>query len=354
MTPPDAPPPGAAFVLSVDATRWRAHQDGVATDTPHLVPVVKGGGYGFSDPVLAGEAARLGVDTVAVGTAGEVAAVAERFGGDILVLAPWDPRLGPQPVVDGSVLTTVASAGAARAAQGRVVVELLTSMRRHGVPAGQVGTLADLDTAGLAGVALHLPLDVGPDQRVAEVLEHRARLAAVGLAALPVWVSHLGPAELVRVAAQDPGVLVRPRVGTRLWLGDAGAYGARAQVLDHHPVRRGDRAGYRQHRAPGPGHLVVLGGGTAHGLGLAAPAAPRGLPARARTAATGGLETLGWALSPFRVGGRRRWFVEPPHMHVSLVWLPASVPPPPVGSWVDATVRMTVARFDAVVLGPVG
>jgi hypothetical protein len=138
-------------------------------------------------------------------------------------------------------------------------------------------------------------------------------------------------------------------VGTALWLGDPGAYTARGTVLDVHPLARGQRFGYRQRRAPADGSLVIVGGGTAHGVGLAAPPAPRGL-ARFRTLALGGLSATGLALSPFFWAGRKRWFAEPPHMQVSLLFLPVSVPPPSVGDELDVDVRMTTSTFDNVVL----
>ena len=69
-----------------------------------------------------------------------------------------------------------------------------------------------------------------------------------------------------------------------------------------------------------------------------------------RTVGYGGLEALGRALSPFRVDGARRWFAEPPHMQVSMLWLPDGVGPPAVGSELDVDVRMTTCFFDRVVV----
>ena len=46
---------------------------------------------------------------------------------------------------------------------------------------------------------------------------------------------------------------------------------------------------------------------------------------RAVSVAKGGLEATGRSLSPFVVGGKQRWFVEPPHMQVSMVFVPADV-----------------------------
>jgi len=112
----------------------------------------------------------------------------------------------------------------------------------------------------------------------------------------------------------------------------------------------GQRVGYRQRRAPGEGHLLVVAGGTSHGVALTAPRAVRGVPARTKLVAEGGLQAVGRALSPFHVAGRRRWFMEPPHMQVSMVWLPSGIAPPAVGSDIPVDVRMTTASFDRVVL----
>ena len=121
-------------------------------------------------------------------------------------------------------------------------------------------------------------------------------------------------------------------------------------MLAVHPLRRGERYGYRQRRAPRAGHLVIVSGGTSHGIALSAPTAG-GMGQRARAAGAGGLEAVGRSLSPFRVGGARRWFAEPPHMQVSMVWLPSVEPAPAVGSELDVDVRMTTTLFDRVVVG---
>ncbi len=60
------------FTLYVDEDRWRAHLPSVVDATPGIVPVIKGNGYGLGNARLAAEAARLGVDTVAVGTTDEL------------------------------------------------------------------------------------------------------------------------------------------------------------------------------------------------------------------------------------------------------------------------------------------
>ena len=92
---------------------------------------------------------------------------------------------------------------------------------------------------------------------------------------------------------------------------------------------------------------MIVGGGTAHGIGLAAPTAPRGL-ARVKTVALGGLSATGLALSPFRWAGRKRWFAEPPHMQVSMLFIPHGAPVPAVGEDLEVRVRYTATSFDAV------
>ena len=62
------------------------------------------------------------------------------------------------------------------------------------------------------------------------------------------------------------------------------------------------------------------------------------------------MTTAGLALSPFSWAGRKRWFAEPPHMQVSLLLLPASVPPPSVGDELALDVRMTITTFDTVLV----
>ena len=86
-----------------------------------------------------------------------------------------------------------------------------------------------------------------------------------------VWVSHLHDHELAAVAQAVPDVSVRMRVGTRLWLGERGALQASGTVLGVHPLPSGTHVGYRQRSGPKEGTLVIVSGGTAHGIGLSAP-----------------------------------------------------------------------------------
>ncbi len=338
--------------LRVDATRWRRHLDSVAETTPDLVPVVKGNGYGLGRDVLAAEATRLGVERIAVGTYAEVPDALEAFTGDVLVLSPYRPFL-PDVVLDPRVVHTVGRvedvAKLAQAAPGsRVVVEGETSMARHGLDRHELAAVAAvLGDLVVDGFAIHLPMagaNLDEADRWAAVLETSQVQTDV------LYVSHLTGPELAQLRERRPQLRVRPRIGTSLWLGDLTAFDVRARVLDVHHVERGERVGYRQRPVPRDGHLLVISGGTSHGIGLEAPRANAGVVSRGKTFAKGGLEAAGLSLSPFTIAGRQRWFAEPPHMQASMVLLPASVTPPAVGDEVAVAVRYTTTAFDRIVL----
>jgi alanine racemase len=284
----------------------------------------------------------------------EVPLVHDTFRGDVLVLTPWHPAIDPEPPTDERLVLTASSLESVRALAGhgrRVVVELLTSMRRFGLDEEAIAlAIPEIRTLALAGFALHLPIDDGELSRVEEISSWVSTLRRHQLPTDTLWVSHVSDGELATLHRRHPETAFRPRIGTSLWLGDSAAYQAKGTVLAVHRVRRGERFGYRQRRASGDGHLLIIGGGTSHGVALSAPRLVKGLPARLKLAAEGSLEAGGRALSPFYIGGQRRWFAEPPHMQVSMVWLPSGVAPPIVGAEVPVDVRMTTASFDRVVL----
>lgn len=352
-----------SFTLYVDVPRWRAHLESVLATTPGLVPVIKGNGYGVGVARLAAEAARLGSPTVAVGTAYEMAPVRSAFPGDLLVLTPWHPLTGEPPkraLGDGRVLRTVAHLEALRglgAVGGRVVVECRTSLHRHGISAAELDALAPLleslsrdSGARIEGFALHLPLDrpAGVDP-VAETTHWLGRLRAADVEVNTLWVSHLTVNEVALLGARHPDVAFRPRIGTALWLGERTALRAGGAVLDVQPVTKGQRCGYRQRRAPSDGHLIVVAGGTAQGVAMEGPKPVRGVLPRAKVLALGALEAGNRVLSPFSYRGRRRWFLEPPHMQVSLLMLGADVTPPAIGDELECAVRLTTIVPDRVV-----
>jgi alanine racemase len=341
-----------SFELHVDTARWRRGLRTLVDATPGLVPVIKGNGYGLGRDLLAAESATLGRDAIAVGTYAEVPDALEAFAGDVMVLTPWRPFFS-DVVLHERVVHTVGrvedvAALAALPGPTRIVLEGETSMARHGLDrhelAAAVAALGDLRVEGFA---IHLPM---AGANLPEAERWAAALEASQVDTTTLFVSHLTAAELGQLRERRPQLDVRPRIGTGLWLGDLGALSVRATVLDRHLVARGERVGYRQRAVPRDGHLLVIAGGTSHGIGLEAPKASTGVVQRGKQLAKGGLEAAGLSLSPFTIAGRQRWFVEPPHMQASMVFLPASVDAPEIGDDVDVAVRFTTATFDAIVL----
>lgn len=349
-----------SLTLTVDGARWRSHLRAVADETPGLTPVIKGNGYGFGVGRLARRAAWLGVDTIAVGTYDELPEVAQRFSGDLLVLTPWrpfGPALEVDPALADRVIHTVGRVEdleqlLAREPRARFVLEQVTSMLRHGLSGRELWAcapiLAEHPGARLEGIALHLPLAQG--SHLSEVHRLLNDVVAAGLRTRTIWVSHLTRDELSALRASYADFTIRPRIGTDLWLGDRGALRVHATVLDVHPVERGDVFGYRGRTAPKSGHILVVSGGTAHGIGLEAPTGETTIRARAATLARGGLDAVGFVRSPFSIHGKQRLFAEPPHMQASMLFLPHGPRVPEIGEQVDVRVRFTATRFDSVVV----
>ena len=342
-----------SLTLYVDGPRWEANMVAVRDAHPGIVPVIKGNGYGFGIERLAERATWLGVDTVAVGTYGEVEVARRCFAGTVLVLTPWRP-FETAAVLDEHVVHTVGriedlQALAAATQRPRVVLERMTSMRRHGFSARDLReAAAHLDGVVVEGVALHLPISKG--SHLTEVNRLMTDVVAAGLPTRRVYVSHLTDAELATLGQGYPEYDFRPRIGTSLWLGDRGALDVRANVLDVHPVERGDVFGYRSRTAPAAGTILVVSGGTAHGIGLEAPTGGATLKDRAARLAKGGLDAAGFVRSPYTIGGKHRLFAEPPHMQASMLFLPGGAPVPAPGDEVDVRVRFTATSFDRTVL----
>jgi hypothetical protein len=355
-----------ALTLYVEGDRWRNHLRGLHARHPDLVPVAKGNGYGFGLHRLARKAQWLGADTLAVGTYDELPEVSSRYDGALLVLTPWRPF---SPVVDDPrVIHTVgrledldalARLGSDSGRRPRIVLERMTSMLRHGFSAKGLRdagrAVADGTGVDVEGIALHLPLArrAHGTSHLSEVDRLMNDVVAAGLdklgeAGRTIWVSHLTESELETLTAKYPEFRFRPRIGTSLWLGDRGALAVRATVLDAHPVERGDTYGYRGRTAPRAGTILVVSGGTAHGIGLEAPTGDVTLKSRAASIARGGLDAAGFARSPYTVGGKQRLFAEPPHMQASMLFIPAGATVPAVGDEVDCRVRFTATTFDAV------
>lgn len=383
-----------SYTLKVDATKWRDHLSAMneatkRTTGANIVGVVKGNGYGFGQSLLAGEADRLGLATVAVGTVFEISDVLAGFYGDVIVLEPFEPRdtaaatawwMAGQRHDASRIVRTVASEAALRAlidgpGAVRILLEAKTSMHRFGFgEADLLRLLADPAVRGalssghaqVLGLSLHLPVAQPADEvsihgvangtaRVREVTRwaglwqaETAVWSGSHAPASTVWLSHLDDAELAAVARTADELAIRARIGTRLWLGKRAALTASGTVLAVHPLPNGSHVGYQQRTGPKDSTLVVVSGGTAHGIGLSAPTPAASLRQRAVTAGTGVLDAAGRALSPFSWAGKQRWFAEPPHQHHSMLWLPRGCVIPAVGDVFPAEVRFTTSRFDAV------
>jgi hypothetical protein len=336
-----------AFILKVDGAAWRAAQDRTLALFPGLVPVIKGNGYGFGRDLLCAEARRLGASMVAVGTYVELPAALAAFGEDVLVMEPYRAAIHADvpDLVHGRVVHTVTSyadLGDLRERQpdARVVIEGLTSMNRFGAPIAELATLAD--EARAEGVALHLPLGSGHVEEISRFVEAAPDVTR--------WfVSHVGHDELEQLHARFPRREFRARIGTDLWLADREAYEVLAHVLAVRRVAKGDRAGYRQRPLP-DGYIVVVSGGTSHGVAMESPASAATPRSRAIAVAEGVLEAAHHIRSPFTVSGTTPRFAEPPHMQCSLLVLPWDVAPPVVGETVRVRMRLTTTYPDAVVV----
>ena len=347
-----------SFDLYVDARGWHAHLDAFAAEVPGLVPVIKGNGYGFGRELLAAESLRMEAPQVAVGIYNEAVEARAAFAGDVLVMTPWRPYFtgpaveaalhDPQIIHTISRLEDIAAIAEAAGGPVRVVIEGETSLARHGFDRHELAAVAaEVAAVKVEGFGIHLPF---MPTNLDEADRWAGRVLASQLETSTFYVSHLTPTELADLRERRPELDVRARIGTTLWLGTLDALSVRATVLDVHQVTRGERIGYRQRAMPADGHLLVLSGGTSHGLGLEAPRSVTSPTDRAKRLARGGLEAAGFALSPFVVAGKQRWFAEPPHMQSSLVFVPNSVTPPSSGDTVKAAVRYTTTTFDSVIL----
>jgi alanine racemase len=340
--------------LYVDTPAWHEHLRAEVARNPGLVPVAKGNGYGFTVPLLARTAADLGVGQIAVGTTADAAVALRLFPGDVIVLeTPAETDQLP-PDLDRRVLYTAASVrDAARLAGRRLIVECRSSLLRQGVAESDLAALWRATDGGRAieAFSVHLPIDRPPGtDPAAQTARWVSALTEAGYQIRSMYVSHLEAAEIASLAAAFPGTDFRQRVGTRLGLGRRSAFRAGATVLQVLSVRRGERLGYRQYRSGRDGWLVMVAGGTAHGVGLEAPGAPRGLLPRAKTLARSGLAAMNRVRSPFTWDGHKQWFAEPPHMLVSMLLLPRDSEPPEPGMEPGAELRYTATYFDRIAL----
>jgi len=283
----------------VERERWWNHVTDVAAATPGLVPVVKGNGYGFGRAGLASIAIELS-SLLAVGTVYELDGLPEAA--TPIVLTPTLTA----PATTDPVLTVGSSAhiDALRGWGGRVIVKLVSPMLRYG---GTIDLVPEAQRAGLrtVGISIHPPLAGSDDERRAHIVAQLPHIDP----SLDVWVSHLYPTTYESLPTTHTYKL---RSGSYLWHGDRSAIRLEADVLDVRPVTAGTPAGYQLVQVPGDGTLVMVGAGSA-----------------------GGVAALADGRSPYHFQRQRMSLLEPPHMHTSMLFVPAGQPCPAVGDWVD-------------------
>ena len=303
--------------LAVHEVKWQNHVQSVAKSMPGLVPVVKGNGYGFRRWNLMPLAGQLASE-VAVGTVYEVRDVPA---GIVPIVLTPSLAVPPTSLPRNTVLTVGNAAHVRALAQhgwrGDVMVKLQSSAMRFGVTQPDfVPLMEELRDHHLSvhGYAIHPPLEGDPTNHVRDI-ERWMRIIPNDA---PVYVSHLDTDSYQHVRARHPERSFRIRLGTALWHGDKSMMQLSADVLDHHPVETGMRAGYRQVAIAGPGEIVLVGCGTAHGVRL-----------------------LDDGRSPFHYQRQRLNVLEPPHMHTSMLLLARGRPIPPVGEWIDVQQPLT-------------
>lgn len=350
------------LTLYVDGARLREHVTAVAERVHDLVPVARGNGSGLGNSRLALEAQRLGVDVLAVGTADECSQVAGLFDGDLLVLAPYRPFLPLPDVAQERLVHTVSRLDDLVALldahpRARVLLARMTSTRLHGLSGRELRAAAHelerrrVGTPGgptLEGVLLAFPIAGGG--RLTELHRLSQDVLASGLPTRTFWTANLGEAEVLAAHGAWPELEVRPLLGDELWIGDSGALTVRAHVLDLHRLERGSTFGEHGRTVPRRGHLLVVSGGLAHGIGLEPPTTDLSLKARATSLARGSLDAAGLVRSPYVVDGKQRYFAEPPHSQSSVVFLPEEAHVPEIGAEVELRVRLETTTFDRTVV----
>lgn len=301
--------------LTVQRERWYHHLRSVAEQTPGLIPVIKGNGYGLGRHLLADEALAMS-DVIAVGTVHEIddelLGRVRASSASILVLTP---TLETRAVAPEVILTIGDPAHLDAVADGtRVVVKLASAMARYG---GDIALLHAAQNSPVEIVAVAIHPALAGDRRGDVV----GRLKNVP-ATYEVWVSHLDADDL---ASLPSAYRYRVRLGTTLWHGDKSMFHLGAEVLQIRPVHARTPLGYRGVPAPVHGSVVVIGGGSAHGVRL-----------------------LPDGRSPFHFARRRLELVEPPHMHTSMVIVPTGAPLPAVGDIVDVQHPLTMVSVDVI------
>lgn len=318
--------------LHVDAVKWRAHLEKVREERSNLIPVIKGNGYGFTNALLAKEAQRMRLPYVAVGSVREISQVAENFSGTIILLTPSEG----QQVPAGTLLTISSLTELKNLSSGQeFLLEIESPMHRYGIALNELPTaLPLLSSTYFKGFSIHLPiaqLEEGWLHTVLSILPRDAH----------IWISHAPKVE--RILRDFPHMTFHERVGTSLWLGAEKALTMTATVIDKHEVH--GVAGYQLRKIDGT--LLVVSGGSAHGVGLTAPSSDFSLLGRIKVVAKAYCEFFGILRSPYTWHGKSLRFFEPPHMQSSLLIFDGKRAPE-ISDQLSLTLRNTTTYFDRI------
>ena len=374
------------FSLKVDTEKFRGQlvstMNSYATAGAELVPVIKGNGYGFGRKALAGEASRLGSHRVAIGTVWELGQTLADFTGEVLVLEPfnsvdesaiaqWRSHLEHNAdriivTVSNQDLASVRAAGAKN-----IYLEGKTSLSRFGILPFDMQSLSNFNDLKVLGLSLHLPI-VQLASKVDATTEISAAFDGAELSqsiteawnwivlyeelsnkySLPkhISLSHVSEKQIHSLTnmmqSYNFNLKIEVRMGTKLWLGEPSALQACGTVLQIHEITHRQTMGYQQIDSGSNKRLIVVSGGTAHGVAMAAPSNAGSLRKKGVAIAEGFSQAIGKVRSPFSYKGKNLDFVEPPHMQVSMLW--SNDMSIVVGDELNCNVRNTTSNFDCV------
>jgi hypothetical protein len=374
------------FSLTVDSVKFRGHlvsvMNNYAAAGAELVPVVKGNGYGFGRRLLAQEASRLGCNRIAIGTVWELGQTLADFAGEILVLEPfnsaddsavaqWRDHLEHNAAriivtVSNVDLAAVRSAGAKN-----IYLEGKTSLSRFGILHHDMQSITNFHDLNVLGLSLHLPI-VQPASKVDATTEISSAFdgATLSQTMTETWnwivlyqelatkfslpkhlsLSHISEEQVKSLKkmmqSYNFDLAIDVRVGTKLWLGAPSSLQASGTVLQIHEITHKQTVGYQQTEAGNNKRLIIVSGGTAHGVAMAAPSNTNSLRKKGVAIAEGFSQAIGKVRSPFSHNGKNLDFVEPPHMQVSMLWSnDISIA---IGDELNCNVRNTTSNFDRV------
>jgi alanine racemase len=374
------------FTLTVDAPRFRGHitslTNSYADADASLVPVIKGNGYGFGRGVLAREATRLGCTRIAIGTVWELGQTLADFTGEILILEPFNSadelalakwRTHLEHNADRIIVTVGNSDVAIAKSVGvkNIYLEGKTSLSRFGILPFDMQGFSHFNDLNVLGLSLHLPI-VQLETKVDATTEISSAFngAALSQSMTETWnwivlyqelstkhslpkhlsISHISESQVKALKTMmqsynfDLGIEVR--VGTKLWLGEPSALQVAGTVLEIHEMTHRQSVGYQQTDSGNNKRLIIVSGGTAHGVAMSAPSNASSLRKKGVAIAEGFSQALGKVRSPFRFNGENLDFVEPPHMQVSMLW--SNNRDISVGDALVCNVRNTTSNFDCV------